>query len=69
MGSVITDMRMLTVELFTTYGKITVKQLKYYYNAVAEIPYNISKPIVITFNLVNDLRGVFVMAGWTYADI
>ena len=68
-GQVPADIRLLFTSLFSIYGKISAGQLKEKYDDVVTMPYDITEPIDMIFNAVDDLREIAELAGRPYSLI
>ena len=68
-GQVPADIRLLFSSLFAIYGKISANQLREKYDEVASMIYDITEPIEIIVNAVNDLSEITELAGRPYSPI
>ena len=62
------DIHLLMISLFQIYRKKSANNLKYKYDNVATMSYNIDEPISVIFNAVNDLREIAELANRTYTN-
>ena len=65
-GQVPADIRTLILHLFQTYGKITAKQLRKICNEVATMVYNLSEPITVIFDAIDNQGKLGELVGKPY---
>ena len=61
------DIRLVTNHLFNTYGKINEQELQEKHDTTLKITYDVSEPIDIIFNAVEDLCEIADLAGCPYS--
>ena len=66
-GQVPANIRLLFSSLFAIYGKVSANQLKEKYDEVASISYDITEPIDVIFNDVDNLKEIADLAGRPYS--
>ena len=68
-GKVPTDIRKLILSLFMIYGKFSTKKIRENFDDVATMQYDITDPIDIIFNEVDNLREIAELAMRPYTEV